>query len=80
MAEEDKVMIVSTDRGKDRLHIKVRRRMKNGFAPNEYCKVVNTRDANDIALLFEDLSIIVGAPIDKAFRIYREKKDRGFPF
>jgi hypothetical protein len=80
MGEEDKVMIVSTDRGKDRLHVKVRRRMKNGYAPNEYSKVVNLKDSNDLALLFEDLNVIVGAPIEKAFRIYREKKDRGFPF
>lgn len=80
MADDDKVIIVSTDRGNDRLHVKVRKRMRNGFAPNEYCKVVNVRDSNDLALLFEDLSVIVGAPIDKAFRIYREKKDKGFPF
>jgi hypothetical protein len=80
MAEESKVMIAKTDRGKDRLHIKVRRRMKNAFAPDEYNKIVNTRDANDIALFFEDMSVIIGAPIEKAFRIYREKKDRGFPF
>lgn len=77
---EDKVLIVGTDRCKDRLHVKVRRRMKNAFAPNEYSKIVNARDANDLALLFEDLSIIVGAPVDKAFRIYQEKKNKGFPF
>jgi len=80
MGEEDKVLIASTDRGKDRLHVKVRKRMRNAFAPNEYSKVVNLKDSNDLALLFEDLSVILGAPIEKAFRIYREKKDRGFPF
>lgn len=73
-------MIASTDRGGDRLHVKVRRRMKNGFAPNEYCKVVNIKDANDLSLLFEDMMVILGAPVDKAFRIYQEKKNRGFPF
>jgi hypothetical protein len=77
---DDKVMIVRTDRGKDRLHVKVRRRMKNAFAPDEYNKVVNVKDSNDLALLFDDLNIIVGAPIDKAFRIYKERKDKGFPF
>lgn len=78
--EEDKVMIVKTDRGKDRLHVKIRKRMKSGFAPDEYNKVVNLKDANDLALLFSDLDIILDVPIDKAFRKYREKKDRGFPF
>jgi len=79
MGEEDKVLIVSTDR-KDRLHVKVRRRMKSGFAPNEYSKVINVKDSNDMSLFFEDLSVIVGAPIESAFRKFIERKNKGFPF
>jgi len=71
-------MIVKKDA--DRLQIKVRRRMRNAFSPNEYSKIVNINDPNDIALLFEDLDVILGVPIDKAFRRYKEKKDKGFPF
>jgi hypothetical protein len=77
---EDKVIIASTDRFKDRLHIKVRRKMKNGFAPNEYSKIVNAKDSNDLSLFFEDLSVIVGAPVESAFRKYMERKGQGFPF
>ena len=77
---EEGIIIAKTDRCKDRLHIKVRRKMRKGYAPNEYSKVVNTKDPNDLALLFEDLSIIVGAPVERAFRIYKDKKDKGFPF
>ena len=74
----ERIMIVKKDA--DRLQIKVRRRMRNAFSPNEYSKIVNINDPNDIALLFEDLDVILGVPIDKAFRRYREKKDKGFPF
>jgi len=78
--KDNKILIASTDRCNDRLHIKVRRKMKNSFSPNEYSKVINLKDANDLALLLEDISIILGAPVDKAFRIYQENKGRGFPF
>jgi len=74
----ERIMIVKKDA--DRLQIKVRRRMRNAFSPNEYSKIVNINDPNDIALLFEDLDVILGVPIDKAFRRYKEKKDKGFPF
>lgn len=59
---------------------KVRRRVRKGYAPDDYFKVVNPHDCNDLALLLEDLELIVGAPIERAFRIFKEKKDKGFPF
>jgi hypothetical protein len=78
--EEERVIIAKMDKYKNRLNIKVRRKVKNNFAPNDYFKVVNLKDFNDLALLFEDLDMILGAPVDKAFRRYKEKKDKGFPF
>lgn len=80
--EKEKVLIVSTDKGreKNRLYVKVRRKIKKGFTPNEYTKVVNIRDANDMSLFFEDLSILLNAPVESAFRKYMERKGQGFPF
>lgn len=78
--EDDKIMIVKSDKDKNRLDIKVRKRVKNSFAPNEYVKVVNIRDFNDLALLFEDMDVLLGAPVERAFRKYKEKKGQGFPF
>ena len=76
---EDKVMIIKTD-SKDRLNIKVRKRMRSGFAPDDYNKVVNIQDSNDVALLFSDLNALFDVPIESAFRKYVERKSRGFPF
>lgn len=78
--EDDKIMIVKSDRSRNRMAIKVRKKVKNSFVPNEYFKTVNIKDANDLALLFEDICLILGAPVDKAFRIYKERKEKSFPF
>jgi hypothetical protein len=75
---EDKILIA---KNKDnRLSFKVRTRKKNAYAPDEYIKIVNPKDFNQMALLFEDLDLIIGSPIEKAFREYKERKSKGFPF
>jgi len=77
----DKVLIVKKQKGGGQaLEAKLRLKVNKGFVPNDYCKVVNPYDYNDLALLFEDLEIIIGAPVERAFRKYKEKKERGFPF
>lgn len=60
--------------------VKVRRKVKKGYSPDEYNKVVNPNDFKSLALLFEDLELIVGAPIEKAYREFKNKKEKGFPF
>jgi len=77
---DDKIMIASTDRNKNKLTIKVRKKVKNQFVPNEYFKVINIKDYNDLALFFEDLVIILNAPVDRAFRKYKDNKEGSFPF
>ena len=80
MSEDDKIMLVKSDRNKDKVTVKVRKRVKNSFTPNEYFKVVNVKDSNDLSLLFEDLNLLLGAPIESAFRKYMNRKHDGFPF
>lgn len=78
---EDKVLIVKKNKmNPDKIDIKLRKRMFHGYAPDEFSKVINPKDYNDLALLFEDLEVIVGAPVERAFRKYQDKKQRGFPF
>jgi len=76
---EDKVLIIKAKRN-EKMTAKVRKRVKKGFAPDEYRKVVNPNDFRSLALLFEDLDLIIGAPVEKAFREFKSKKDKGFPF
>lgn len=80
VAPIDKVLIVNNDKRKNRMNIKMRRRIHKGFSPDEYNKVLNPKDYNDLALLFEDLDFIIGAPVEKAYRKYRQNKGDGFPF
>ena len=75
---EEKVLIAKNKEG--RMSFKVRTRKKNAYAPDDYIKVINPKDYNQIALLFEDLDLLIGAPIEKAFREYKDRKERGFPF
>lgn len=74
----EKVLVVKGKNGK--MNAKVRQKKRKGFAPDDYVKVLNPYDFNDLALLLEDLDLIIGAPVDKAYQKYRNKKERGFPF
>jgi beta-lactamase class D len=78
--EDNKIMIVKTDRDRTKATIKVTRKVKNSFAPKEYFKIVNLHNYQDLALFFEDLDMILNAPVERAFRNYKEKKEKGFPF
>lgn len=75
---DDKVLVVKSNR--DRMVFKIRQRVHKGYAPDDYNKVLNPRDSNDLALLFDDLDMIANAPIEKAFRKFKDKKEKGFPF
>ena len=76
---QDKVLIIKSKQG-EKMSIKVRRKIKKGFTPDEYHQVCNPQDYKSLALLFEDLELVVGAPIDKAYKEFKSKKERGFPF
>ena len=80
MGDDDKIMLVKSDKNKDKVTVKVRKRVKNSFVPNEYFKTINIKDSNDLSLLMEDLNLLMGAPIESAFRKYMERKRDGFPF
>ena len=64
----------------DNLHVKVRRKMRQGFAPDDYSKIVNLKDSNDLCFLFEDLCALFDAPVESAFRKLMERKNKNFPF
>lgn len=78
MVGDERILIVKNKNHK--LVAKVKRRANRGYSPEDYVKVLNPVDPNDLALLFEDLQLLLNAPIDKAFRKFKERKDRGNPF
>ena len=77
----ERVLIMNTQRrNMGRMNVKLRARAYNQFAPDDFRKCINPKDFNELALLFEDLELFAGAPIEKAFRKYKEKKSDNFPF
>jgi len=75
---DEKVLIAKNKEG--RISFKVRTRRRKGYAPDDYVKVINPRDYIQLALLLEDLDLLISAPIEKAFREYMDRKQKGFPF
>lgn len=59
---------------------KVRARVHNGYSPDTYLKTLNPKDPNDLALFFEDLEMVINAPVEKAYRKFKENKQKGWPF
>lgn len=80
--EEDKILIVKSEKNSfNKANVKVRKRIKKGYVPDDYIKIVNLKDYNDLALLFEDLNLNFSSPIEKAFFKYRDRKGKGnYPF
>ena len=91
MSEDDKVLIVKKSKtgGEFGFSAKLRKKSSNSKIrydndyynfPDNYVKNVNPKDPNDLALFFEDLSLMVGAPIEKAFLKFKERRGRNYPF
>jgi len=77
--EKEDILIIGKKPGRT-MTAKIRKRVKKGYSPDSYFKTVNPKDPNDLALLFEDLEMVIGAPVERAIRKYRENKQKGFPF
>lgn len=66
----------------EKMQFKVVEKVSKGYAPDKFLKVVNFKDYNELALLLEDLDVVMNAPVEKAYRLYKENKTGGrqFPF
>ena len=78
--EKEKILILNQKQGSGKMSAKVRQRVKKGYSPDSYFKTLNPQDSNDLALLFEDLEMVINAPVEKAIRKYKENKQKGWPF
>jgi len=57
--------------------IKITRNMKKSYVPDNFSVIVNFKDYKNLALFFEDLGQLWGAPIDKAIKEYLKNKEEG---
>ena len=57
--------------------MKITRKVKSGYIPSDFSAVVNFKDYKNLALFFQDLSDLWGAPVDKAIKEYTKNKEEG---
>jgi DNA-binding protein Fis len=78
--EDEKILILHQKPGSDSMKVKIRQKVKKGYSPDSYFKTLNPQDPNDLALLFEDLEMVMNAPVERAIKKFRENKQKGWPF
>lgn len=71
----DEDILVMKQKGNN-LKLKVSKRKKNQYSNPMYKKMLNPRDANDLALLFGDLKIWFNSPVEKAFKILKQEEQQ----
>ena len=59
----------------NKLKIKAAIRKRNQYSDPMYCKSLNPKEPNDLALFFADLKIYFNSPIDKAIKIMKKEEE-----
>ena len=72
-------ILILKKRGR-KIEFKITKRMRKGYTPDSHTIVVNFKDFRDLALFFQDLEDLYGAPVGKAIEEYQKNKIRGWPF
>ncbi len=60
--------------------IKVTQRMRSGYIPESFVRIVNLSNFKDLTLFLHDLEDLWGAPIEKSVKQYLLEKEDGWPF
>ena len=61
--------------------MKITRKVKMGYAPNDFSAVVNFKDYKNLALFLEDMQVLWNVPVDKAIKEYlRNKEEKDWAF
>ena len=63
-----------------RTEVKVTRKMRGGYTPDNCVRVVNLKNYKDLALFFHDLQDLWSAPVDKAIKQFLDDKKDNWPF
>ena len=57
-----------------KIPLKITKRMRAGYAPDNHTIVINLKDYKDVALLLHDLKDLYNVPVDKAISEYQKGK------
>ena len=77
MTEES--ILVFKRRGR-RTEVKVTKKMRGNYTPDNCVRVVNFKNFKDLALFLHDLEDLWSAPVEKAVKQYLADKRDNWPF
>ena len=66
------ILIVKKKHGK--VSLKITKRMRAGYSPENHTILINLKDYKDVALMLHDLKDLYNVPVDKAIGFYNEGK------
>ena len=71
---EGEYVLIFKQRGK-KTEIKITKKVKMQYSPNNFTAVVNFRDYKNLALFFDDMEVLWNFPIQKAIKEYQKNKE-----
>jgi len=74
MKDGDDILVFKKKKYQKALKVKVTKKRKNKYEPAEYQNVIHPTDYKQLALVLEDLKILFGAPVEKAYKEMQKKK------
>lgn len=60
--------------------VKITRKTRNSYAPDNHSRVVNLGDYKNLVLFLHDLEDLYSIEVDKAVKKYLEEKKSNWPF
>lgn len=63
-----------------REEMKITQKVKSGYISDNFSAIVNFKDFHNLALFFQDLNDLWGAPVDKAIQEYNKNKEKDWAF
>lgn len=72
-------LMIIKKRGR-KIQLKITKKMRSGYTPDNHTIVVNLKNFKDVALMFNDLEDLYDVPVSKAIEEYKKNKSKVWPF
>ena len=72
-------ILVIKKRGQ-KISLKITKRMRSGYCPDNNTIVINLKDFRDVSLLLHDLKDLYNVNIDRAILEYQKPRNKTWPF
>ena len=76
---EGEYILIFNRRGRKE-EMKITKKMKASYVPNDFSAIVNFKDFRNLSLFLHDLEDLWGAPVEKAVKQFLADKKDNWPF